>query len=264
MFNSQYQFNHSEIINYPIDYNKFPLARKCKFIKIELHENQYLFIPTHWNHWVFSEPKTIALSFDINNIEGSYDQTSDIQHKIIQRIPFKRNGNKFKFNYNNFINNSLNYYFVALYSNTNDVSPIFKNENQQKIFKKENLKTIINTSINDGYYTYIGQYNIPSANNYKEITSFIDFNDEILNNYENNLFDYNFASTFIDHNNNIKLNLDPKIWITLDKDVNSGLHNDDKSKFLYVLCGKKTIYLASPSYNEFLYLKIQNIVPKNF
>jgi hypothetical protein len=263
MYNLEHHLNHSEIINYPINYNKFPLATKCKFIKIELHENEYLYIPTFWNHWVFSEPNTVAISFDIENIEGSYDCNSEKQNNIIKKIPYVGYGNKFKFNYDNFINNSLNNYFNVLYSDTSDLSPIFKNKNQKKIFKNQKLNTIINTAIKYNHYTYIGQSDIPFNNNYKEITSCIDFDDTTLNNYEKNLFEYNFKSTFTDHNYNFKLTLDPKIWISLDKHVNSGLHHDAQSKFLYVLSGKKTVYLASPFYNEFLYFKYHDIVPKS-
>ena len=263
MFNQDYQYNHSEIIDYPIDYNIFPLAKKCKFIKVELNANQYLHIPAHWNHWVYTEPNTVAISFDIMDIQGEHDYNSETQHKIIQRIPYKKNGNDFKFNYNKFINSSVNYTFSVIYSNTDDTAPVYKNEHQKKYFKREKLETIINTSITEDIYAYIGQYNIPANNNYKEIMDHYDFDEDTKNKYGNRLFQYNFESTFKDHYNNFRLRFDPKIWITLDKGVNSGLHNDDKSKFLYVLCGKKTVYLAAPSYNEFIYLKVQRRVPKN-
>ncbi len=264
MFNEKYQYNHSSIINYPIDYNIFPLAKKSKIIKVELNENQYIHIPAYWSHWVYTEPRTIALSFDIKDILGAHDFKSEIQHKIMQRIPYKKNGKKNKFNYDSFINNSLKYMFNAILSDTNDVSPVFKNEKQKKFFKRDNLSNLINRSLTDNYNVYIGQYDIPTENNFKEITDFINFDKETKNKYESILFDFYFVNEFLDNDPNFRLILEPKIWLTLDKSVNSGLHNDDQSKFLYVLSGKKTVYLASPSENENLYYKLFSIVPKDF
>ncbi len=260
MFNDKYQFNHSSIIDYPINYNIFPLAIKTKFMKVELNENQYLFIPAHWSHWVYTKPKTVALSFDIREIITFSDSTSDILYKIMQRIPYKKNGKKYKFNYDNFINNSLKYMFNAIFSDTNDVSPVFKNDKQKKFLKRDNLSNLINTSLTDNYHGYIGQYDIPTENNFKEITDFIDFDKEIKNKYENILFDFYFVNEFLDNDPNFRLELVPKIWLTLDKSVNSGLHNDGQSKFLYVLSGQKTVYLADPTENYNLYYKILSIV----
>ena len=39
---------------------------------------------------------------------------------------------------------------------------------------------------------------------------------------------------------------------------------DKNAKFLYVLSGKKTVYLISPIYSHNLYFKEFNIVPKIF
>jgi hypothetical protein len=48
------QKNHSLIISYPINYNSFPFAKNCQFIEINLNENEYIFIPKYWMHWLFT------------------------------------------------------------------------------------------------------------------------------------------------------------------------------------------------------------------
>jgi hypothetical protein len=260
MSNQKFQTNHSEIINYPVDYNKFPLTKKCKFIKVELHENQYLYIPNLWNHWVLSDIETVAISFDIKNVEPLTKKNNEIHQKILQRIPFKRNGNEYKFDYNAFIHNSLNYFFRVIYSENDDLSPVIKDETKFKKAGTDILQNIINISQQKNYYAYIGQYDIPSANNFKEITDFIDFDDKIKNEYKDTLFKYNFLSKFCEYDDNLKLLLHPRIWITLDKKINSGLHYDENAKFLYVLSGKKTVFLIPPSYNEYLYFNFFDVI----
>ena len=37
--------NHSQIVDYPIDFTLYPDAEDVKFIEIDLVENEYLFIP---------------------------------------------------------------------------------------------------------------------------------------------------------------------------------------------------------------------------
>jgi len=263
------QINHSSIIKYPINYDDYPLARDCKIIKVELKENQYLYIPPKWNHWVFTEPETIALSFDILNIYSNENGNNNEIFKMVkEEKPFKKNGNKFKFNYNKFINNHLNSYFMVLYSKTFDCIPVYKNKideiNKNKIFAREKLNEILNNSMNNGYYAYIGQYEIPINNNFKEIVEFINFDDYTINKYKDKLFDFNFNGMFFNYDNNLIAELEPKIWITIDKGVDSGLHNDENAKFLYVLSGKKTVYLISPIYSHNLYFKEFNVVPKIF
>ena len=72
------QENHSEIIDYPIDINKFPNAKNYKFIEIELKKNECLLIPSLWVHWVFTDPYSYALSFKLINCykkEDPYEQS---------------------------------------------------------------------------------------------------------------------------------------------------------------------------------------------
>ena len=229
MFNENYQFNHSNIINYPIDYNIFPLAKKTKIIKVELNENQYLHIPAYWSHWVYTEPRTIALSFDIKNILGKHDYKSEIQHKIMQRIPYKKNGKKNKFNYDNFISNSLKYTFNAICSDIEDVSPVFKNEKQKKFFIRDTLLNLTNTSLNDNYYVYIYHTTTPTGQTTtNEYTATISSSNDVNGNVYSKINDINsgnqinIINTYTNGGTSINYIPDtvlstPDLYIALDK-----------------------------------------------
>jgi len=243
--------NHSEIIDYPIDINRFPLAQKCKFIKAVINENQYLYIPNRWFHLVLTDPNTVAISFDILEIDGNKENYFYNYYK--NRIPFKKNGNKYKFDYNGFINSSLNSEFTVLHSNSHDCSPVIKNDDQQKYFKNNKLQNVLENR-NNNEYLYVGSNDIPRHNNYKEITDYINFDEETRNKYVDNLFEYNFDYNFKDYDDNVYLKCDRSFWMTLDKGINSGLHYDDYGKFLYVLHGKKTVYLAPYTSKDNLYI----------
>jgi len=247
--------NHSLIVDYQIDTNKFPLAKKCKFIKAVIKENQYLYIPKKWFHLVITEPDTVALSFEIMNIDGN---TNNFFYKYYKnKIPFKRNGNKFKFDYENFIKKSMDRKFRVIHSNSYEVAPVIKNEYQKKYYTVQILSDIIKGKNNDEYLHIISN-ELDDINNYREITDFINFDQEIINKYSNNLFEYNFDDKFKEYDKDVKINFIKSIWMSFDKPINSGLHYDDYDNFLYVLHGKKTVYLSSPENYDNLYIKSLN------
>jgi len=82
--------NHSSISSYPIDYNIFPLAKNCRFIEIDLNENEYIFIPAFWMHWVFTEPYNISMNYLI------YDINHDEENLFINNIKKKTFTKKIK------------------------------------------------------------------------------------------------------------------------------------------------------------------------
>ena len=77
--------NHTLITSYPINYNIFPLAKKCKFIEINLNENEYISIPKNWMHWVFTEP----YNFSMNYFLFSFDKNNQTFNNLIKKNHIK-------------------------------------------------------------------------------------------------------------------------------------------------------------------------------
>ena len=230
--------NHSIIIDYPIDYNKFPLAKKCEFMEIELNEGEYVFIPENVLHWVFTEPYTIALSFSINEIETN--NINDILYnKIKTKIPYKEKGKKVSIDYKKFINTYQNETFTVLYSDGYDSSPVYKPyETCKKFFDNDKLINIIKKNKKYGYYSYVGQYKMKeNFSSLKEIKNFINIDDSLYMSYI------------------------PYLWLSINRPINSGLHYDAYDSLLYVLKGKKKVLLAKPNYEKYIYTSILERIP---
>ena len=223
--------NHSKIIDYPINKKLFPNADKVKFIELTLNKNEYVLIPKNWFHWVYTEPKTVAISFELRRLEGN--KNNILFEHIVKNKYFKNKGLLYDINYNNFIDSILNEEVSALFSSTNDLSPVYKNE-YFKTFETNKLKNIILINNKFNYHTYLGALDLtsnPSWDSFKVLSHFIDFGNDIIINYM------------------------PTLWINLDKRVNSGLHYDGSDRVLYVVEGQKKIMLAPPNEKENLYIK---------
>jgi hypothetical protein len=224
---------HSNITNYPIDYNTFPLVKNCEIHKIELCENQYLFIPENWFHWVFTEPNTLSVHYEINNI-NFIDDNNNFYKSIKYSEPFLNEFNsKYNIKHMDFINKSLNHSYRATFSDTDDCIPVQKKQTK-KFFHSNTLANIIDINITNNYHTYVGNNKIDS--------------DNIMNNFRsiNDIIDPNF------HND---ISYVPSVWFTLNKRVNSGLHYDPTPNLIYIVDGKKTIYLFPPSCYNNLYIE---------
>lgn len=225
--------NHSQIVNYPPDYEIFPLAKKARYIKIVLKKNEFCFIPRSWYHWIITEPKTIAVSYSIDKFEGN-ELNSFYEHEN-KNIPFNGIGSNFNLtNYGEFIcdNSSIN--FNGIISSNNDCSPVYKNNSlTHKIRFNGKLEDIYNLSANSNLYYYIGQ-----------------------NHLEKSLHDkYSKISKYINFGSDISIEYDPYLWISFDKQINSGLHNDATSNLMFVIDGQKTIYLYPPCEKKYLYIE---------
>ena len=148
------QENHSEIIDYPIDINKFPNAKNYKFIEIELKKNECLLIPSLWVHWVFTDPYSYALSFKlINCYKKGLNNDDDLYKHLKEYKPFKFNGKKYDFNMENFLRKTINTQFRVLFSETNDLSPVIKN-NSIKYHKNLTIKESLEETNTDADILY--------------------------------------------------------------------------------------------------------------
>ena len=244
--NSYFDFNlnkinpvHSSITDFPIDYNTFPLAKNCKMYTVELTKDQYIFIPSLWYHWIFTEPNTLSVHYEIPLIDFG-DSNNVFLTSLENNMPFYKSvDNSNNITYDKFINNSLEYKYGAIFSENNDCIPVKKN-NTFKFLYETSLKNIINISKNKNYYTYIGYNNIDDNN--------------ILSSYKN--LDY-----ILNPINYHRMLYKSSVWFTLDKKINSGLHHDSTINIINVIDGKKTIYLFNPDCKDNLYIKKFSLIP---
>jgi len=210
------QSNHSIIIDFPIDYNLYPLTKDVDIIKIVLEKDEYLIMHPSWFHCVYTDPETIAVSYKIYDAEGK-DKDSVLYNSLINNIPIKCNGNETNISYHDFINNSLNSNFRVILSKTYDCSPVIK-DNNIKMCINDTLLNIIKYSKKEDMYAYIGNETLKK-------NSFVE--------------DYTDIDKLIKLDDTISLKYNVNLWFNLEKNINSGLHHDQNAKILYVLTGKK-------------------------
>jgi len=134
--NSKYnitQDNHSSISFYPINYDKYPLAKNCKFIEIDLYENDYVFIPSNWMHWVFTEPFNVSMNYLISSIE--FDKNDNLfLNNIKRKEPFTNKiDNKINLSFKDFFSTILNDKFNICFSTSNHLAPVKKFDTNFKI-----------------------------------------------------------------------------------------------------------------------------------
>jgi hypothetical protein len=219
--------NHSSISSYPINYDTFPLARNCKFIEIYLNENEYIFIPAFWMHWVFTEPFNISINYSIHGIKD--DNKNLLINNIKKKKPFTNKiDKKINFCFNSFFKKILNNKFLIVFSSNSNITPVKKTDISESFVKYISINESLSIEYKD-YFKYIGQNN---------------YNEPYLNTLENFITDVN---------NNI--NYIPGFWINLDKSINSGLHYDRYDNIIINFIGKKKILLAHPDYHKYMYFK---------
>ena len=253
------QHNHSHINGFPINYSKFPLAKNYKYAEVILYPNDYLVIPRLWSHWVFSDPYTLAVSYNINKDKDKLIKfnTDIIRHntsKIINKdniifsnlekgLPhtgtYKCNSS---INYKDFINSSINLDFKFICSETEDVCPVIKPDtNYNKCTFIDNLNNVLNDSFFMDKHLYVGQhcttnFTAPNTAPISPITNLL-----TMPNFDNIVNDDTFFYT-------------SRAWFNFHKPVDSGLHFDGNDNILYVLTGKKKVLLAHPEYNQYAYI----------
>lgn len=227
---------HSLIINYPINYEIFPLANDEKIYTIELNKNEYLIIPRFWSHWVYTEPNTVSVSYNIPYINCCLLEENNFYKSFKYSSPFKGISNKSNINYNDFITSSSEQKYNAIISEASDCSPVIKNK-LKKFFYENTLGDIISKTKKD--YVYV--------------------NNNII--YEENLLNqFSHITTIIDRQYYHGIYFKSNCSFTLDKVINSGLNRDDTDNIIYVLDGKKTIYLFHPKSENNLYKQKLSII----
>ena len=226
-------FTQSIINGYPIDYDEYPLAKNVPFEEYILEEQDYLYIPDKWFHWVFTEPYTLSFSYVINKSK-SVIVKDDISSFVLENIPFKGKGSGPLFDLEQFINDNNKLQVMCLSSITNDVSSVLKNgyDDTSKYTEQGKLESFLKRSNKgDPGHRYILHDNLKML----KIGAYQDIHNVIPT-----------KSTFSFINT---------LWFNLDKEIDSGLHYDENDeRFLYVAKGKKRVLLAPPKYIDDLYV----------
>ena len=234
---------HSKIISYPIDLSLFPKAESVSFMEFELTENQYIYIPKLWYHWIYTDPNTISLHYNFSNNLSMNDchQNNDLCDLFYQdlqsNLPFTGvSHTNHTINADIFYKENESIIVHGLYGETEDMSPVHKtgNPNDSKYFKIGPISDFVKDSITTQLYIYMGLN--PLTMNYSIYDKFSSIKSIILSDY-----DYNVNK--------------PTLWMNLSKKVNSGLHYDNNSSLIYILSGKKKILLAKPNQSNQLYIQ---------
>ena len=232
--NSYSMAHHSTIINYPIDYTLFPNAKNVIFHEYIITPKEYLFIPHHWFHWIFSEPYTVSSHYifynhNIKSHNDDQEEYSDLFYNdIVDNQPFTGKSMKdLPFNINDLLTSTFK--FRALCSNEYDVSPLKKQDSQHKYLKIDTISNLLKESKEKNIYAYVGKNSID-----KTLDIYNDMNNIIHSSYT-----YHY---------------EPTLWFTIDKPVQSGLHFDSYSSLIYILSGQKKVLLAEPTHINNLYM----------
>lgn len=231
------QNNHSKMKTYPIDTQLFPLTKKVNFIEYNLTENQFLFVPNFWPHWVFTDPYTLSFHYKRDGTEPEphipeLDYTDLFYENVKKQLPFTGEGLLYdSFSMNDFLQKNKNQHVNVFYSKE-DFSPVLK-EGQTKNTKYFNRQTIL-----DLHETLD---RTPKYCMYNEFSSGM----EIYGNKD--------IKSVV--NSDILMDYNPTIWFTLEHRTDSGIHHDPGHSIIYVRTGRKKILLVKPSQIPYLYME---------
>jgi hypothetical protein len=224
---------HSKIHEYPIDYDKYPLAKDCKEHNFQLNSGEFMIIPPRWLHWIFTKENTIAISYTIHKID--FVDTSNVFCKhLFDSKPYIGKSKKLNnMDYNKFINDSIDISFTCMYSADYRVCSVYKNYEYPSFKYYGTLKDIIKVSNINCLYAYIAMDPV------KDNT--------VLN-------DYNSIYHLIDKSLVNNIDYDSYVWFTLSNEVDSGLHYDSTFNIIYVIEGQKNVKLFSPDCIDKMYI----------
>ena len=146
--------NHSLIPSYPINYYNFPLAKNCQFIEIDLYENEYIYIPSDWMHWVFTEPFNLSMNYFISSIKHNNENL--FFKNLKKKQPFKNKiDNNINFSFKDFLRENLDYKFSVAFSSINHMVPVKKpNLNCISFFKIMSIRESLASEYKN-YFKYI-------------------------------------------------------------------------------------------------------------
>jgi hypothetical protein len=227
------QSNHSVIKEYPINTEKFPLVKKVTFHEYILTENQYLFVPKLWYHWIFTDPYTLSYHYWCNEKKPSIpdiDYTDLFYDHVCKKEPFTGEGMYTNhFSIQDFMKENETHRVNVFYS-TEDFAPVLKEgqSNDMKFFRTKTIKDVTEN-----------KENVPMYCMYNKFSDMTIYKDEHINNIINS---------------DINLSYLPTVWFTLNNSTDSGLHCDPGHSIIYVRSGKKRVLLANPKDRPYLYI----------
>ena len=219
---------HSIINSYPIRSN-FSLIKNCKFIKVELKEDDFLFIPRGWFHWVETEPNTFAITNEIKYIKPLED---NLFARIMKKgLPFKgKNNIKKNTDYKEIKEKIISFNYIgSVYSEGKDHSPVNKPIDKKKSY------IVVEKGIEE----------ILESEKYKEGSFYI-----IHDSLRLEKFKKYCTIPEIDGIEKNDIIFTTNIWINFDKPITMGMHYDNYDGILSLFSGKKTVYMCH--YNNYM------------
>jgi len=224
---------HSEIHEYPIDYDRYPLAKDCVEHTFELNSGEFMIVPPRWLHWIFTKERTISFSYTIHKI--GFTDTSNIfcKHLFDSKPYIGKSKQLNTIDYNQFINDSIDVSFTCMYSADYRVCSVYKNYSYPSFRYYGPLKDIITVSNLNSLYAYVAMDPVTDQNVLK---------------------DYRDVHHLIDKSLVKEIDYESYIWFTLSNEVDSGLHFDSTFNIIYVVEGQKKIRLFSPDCIDKMYI----------
>ena len=236
---SSWLVDHSRVDSFPVDSVQFPMAVDVPFIEIVLNAGEFLTIPRQWFHWIVTEPHTVSLSFIIHHMSGPTSHPllqSFITNQPLHQHPLLNN-TTIRPTHEEVSRRLLHETVQMTIGVGEDVSPPIKHVGQErkKCFYRapfqDSLKLVQENDFT-GYLTFTDLNSLSSSS----CNEWIDIN------------------RFISSASNLQIGHETRLWMSLDKKVNSGLHRDPSGSVLYVLTGRKHVRLSHPMYASRLYI----------
>lgn len=233
---TKFQDNHSIISNFPVKENEYKLIKRVKFVEVILRKNDYLLIPKGCFHWVLTEKDTVALTYNLDNFESENDK-NPLVRSIKNGILFKNRNTRYDLDFDEIKEKIKNEKYYIMYNLNKHLPPVKKPFNNNSEIRETNLKEEKDMIEKDVKYSYgiisSDRFNIKY---FKEIPNFCDIKDI-------SKFDYDIF-----------------LWLSFNKEVDSGLHYDSKDNIIYILSGEKKVYLCNNNnYNNLYITKMSTI-----
>jgi len=236
MVATSWLLDHSRVDSFPVDPVQFPMAVDVPFLEIVLNAGEFLTIPREWFHWIVTEPHTVSLSFIIHHMSGS------MSHPLLQSFTNNKplhqpiSDNPTTLSYEE-VSRRLHQETVQMtISIGKDLSPPIKHlghEGKKCFYRapfQDSLKLIQDHDFT-GYLTFTDLYCLSSSYN-----------------------DWTNINRFIPSASDLCIGHETRLWMSLDKKVDSGLHRDPSGSVLCVLTGRKHVRLSNPMYAHRLYI----------
>lgn len=241
---------------------EYSLIKKSKIIEVILKKGDYLYIPKYWFHYVDTKEETIALNYSFKLKEVKNDKNKLLKN-IINCYPYYSSHREENLDFKSYedcmkkLYHDKKYSYPILFGKNRYLNivkkPHQKNNNSQEYL---NLEELINLKINTEICFYKCRSNESENEKLEILSTILNFN-----NIKND--------AIIEDISNLN-----SLWVTFDKEINTGVHYDCCDNIILVLSGEKRILLSHPYNKKYLYItplknlefnnSLSNLLYKNY